>query len=144
MAWSVVIQSGIYFAVVLYMFLLPVLSSFMTQKIIGLVTRTTRWVPHLEPKLRTLPEHLNPLDFQWGSCYSIFSSLCRSLFVFVFLLAIVLSVLRFTDSDYPFGNIKNLGMNSGSRECSCFLYDTHHLAHLIKSCWTPLRVNIFK
>jgi ABC-type Co2+ transport system permease subunit len=30
---------------------------------------------------------------------------CRSLFV-LFLLAIVLSVLRFTDSDYPFGIFK--------------------------------------
>jgi hypothetical protein len=30
---------------------------------------------------------------------------CRSLFV-LFLLAIVLSVLRFTDSDYPFGILK--------------------------------------
>ena len=43
--------------------------------------------------------------FKWGSCYSIFSSMCmfcRSLFV-LFLLDIVLSVLRFMDSDYPFG-----------------------------------------
>jgi hypothetical protein len=30
---------------------------------------------------------------------------CRSLFV-IFLVAIVLSVLRFTDSDYPFGILK--------------------------------------
>jgi len=30
---------------------------------------------------------------------------CRSLFV-IFLLAIVLSVLRFTDSNYPFGIFK--------------------------------------
>ena len=51
--------------------------------------------------------------FQWGLCYSIFSFicvLCRSLFVllyFFFLLAIVLSVLlRYTDSDYPFGIFK--------------------------------------
>ena len=68
--------------------------------------------------------------FQWGSCYSIFSFICmfsRSLFdllpfffwplcclsffdirilitSFWYLLAIVLSVLlRYTDSDYPFG-----------------------------------------
>jgi hypothetical protein len=48
----------------------------------------------------------------WGSCYSIFSFICmfcRSLFVllYFFLLAIVLSVLlRFTDSEYPFGIFK--------------------------------------
>jgi hypothetical protein len=63
--------------------------------------------------------------FQWGSCYSIFSFMCRSFFVFCpfsfghcvvcpliygfwlplwYLLAIVLSVLLwFMDSDYPFG-----------------------------------------
>jgi len=47
--------------------------------------------------------------FKGGSCYSIFSFMCmfcRSLFV-LFLLAIVLSVLlRYADSDYPFGIFK--------------------------------------
>ena len=47
--------------------------------------------------------------FYWGSCYSIFSFMCmfcRSLFV-LFLLATVLSVLlRYTDSDCPFGIFK--------------------------------------
>ena len=47
--------------------------------------------------------------FQWDSCYSIFSFICmfsRSMFV-LFLFAIVLSVLlRFTNSDYPFGIFK--------------------------------------
>ena len=43
--------------------------------------------------------------FQWGSCY--FSFMCNVLQIVVchfvlFLLAIVLSVLHFTDSDYPF------------------------------------------
>jgi hypothetical protein len=39
----------------------------------------------------------------FSSCYSIFSFMCRSLFVlFPFHLAIVLSVRRSTDSDYPF------------------------------------------
>ena len=45
----------------------------------------------------------NSCRFQWSLCYSIFSFMCmfcRPLFVF-FLLAIVLSVLWFTDSDYP-------------------------------------------
>jgi hypothetical protein len=58
-----------------------------------------------------LDQHIN-LDstpgFQWGSCCSIFSFMCifcKSLFVpfVLFLLAIVLSGLRCTDSDYPFG-----------------------------------------
>ena len=66
--------------------------------------------------------------FQWGSCYSIFSFMCRSFFVFCpfsfghcvvcpliygfwlplwYLLAIVLSVLLwFTASDYQFGIFK--------------------------------------
>jgi hypothetical protein len=46
-------------------------------------------------------------SFEWGLCYFVFSimcMLCRSLF---FLLVIVLSVLlRFMDSDYPFGIFK--------------------------------------
>jgi hypothetical protein len=53
------------------------------------------------------PPEFTP-DFYLGSRYSIFSfmcMLCRSLFV-LFRLAIVLSVLRFTDSDYPFGIFK--------------------------------------
>jgi hypothetical protein len=50
-------------------------------------------------------------SFQWGSCYSIFSFICmfcRSLFVllYLYLFVIVLSVLRYTDSDYPFGIFK--------------------------------------
>ena len=52
--------------------------------------------------------------FQWGWCYSIFSFMClfsRSLFV-LFLLAIVLSVLRFTplvssNSSYKFFNTRH-------------------------------------
>jgi len=46
----------------------------------------------------------SPLVFWWGSCYSISTLMCmfcRSLFV-LFLFVIVLSVLRFTDSDCPF------------------------------------------
>ena len=46
--------------------------------------------------------------FEWGSCYSIFTfmcMICRSLFV-LFRLFVVLSVLRFTDSDYPSGIFK--------------------------------------
>ena len=36
----------------------PVLSSFMTQVITGFATRLTWWVPLVEQKLPTLPEHL--------------------------------------------------------------------------------------
>ena len=49
------------------------------------------------------------LGFYWGSCYSIFSCMCmfcRWLFVLLsfYLFTIVFSVLlRYTDSDYPFG-----------------------------------------
>ena len=46
--------------------------------------------------------------FQWSSCHSIFRFMCmfcKSLFV-LFPLAIVMSALRFTDSDYPFGIFK--------------------------------------
>ena len=63
----------------------------------------------MEHELITLPEHLSsPPGFsgvlvtQSLVLYVMFS---RSLFV-LFLLAIVLSVLRFTDSDYPFGIFK--------------------------------------
>ena len=49
-------------------------------------------------------------NFQWGSCYSIFCFMCNVLQIvvcafvlFLFGENIVLSVLRFMDSDYPFG-----------------------------------------
>ena len=69
--------------------------------------------------------------FQWGSCYSIFSFMrifCRSLFVllYFFLLAIVLSVLlRYTDSDYPFGIFK-LFLMSIHRIDNNFLMSSNH------------------
>ena len=56
--------------------------------------------------------HEFSLGFNWGSCYSIFRFICmfcRSLFVllYFFLLTIVLPVLlRYADSDYPFGIFK--------------------------------------
>ena len=57
----------------------------------------------------TLPEHMSsPLIFS-GVCVTrseVYCVMfCKSLYV-LFLLAIVLSVLRFTDSDYPFGIFK--------------------------------------
>ena len=67
----------------------------------------TRRVPLMEQKQPTLPEHTNQLPL--FRVVRVVRSLvfwvvsCRSLFV-LFLLAIVLSLLlRFTDSDYPFG-----------------------------------------
>jgi hypothetical protein len=51
--------------------------------------------------------------FYWGSCYAIFSYMSmfvdRCLFLNTFfLLAIVLSVLRYTDSDYPLWYLQTL------------------------------------
>jgi hypothetical protein len=52
--------------------------------------------------------HKLTMRFSWGSCCSIFSFLCIVLGTFffqfiIFLLAIVFSVLQFTDPEYPFG-----------------------------------------
>ena len=62
--------------------------------------------------------------FLVGSCYSIFSFMfCRSLFVllYFFLLAIVLSVLRYTDFDCPFGIFKPFLQRISSTFCeACF------------------------
>jgi hypothetical protein len=57
-----------------------------SRLITGFVTRLTRRVPLVEQELLTLPEHLSspPVFSAWGSCYSIFSFICkfcRSLFV---------------------------------------------------------------
>jgi hypothetical protein len=73
----------------------------------GFVTRLARLVSLVDKELLTLPERLSsPL----GSCYSIFCFICmfcRSLFFTLYLFfTIVLSVLRYTDSDYPFGIFK--------------------------------------
>ena len=61
----------------------------------------------MEQELSTLPEKLSSPPVFSGVRVTpsliIFAMFCRSLFV---LLVIVLSVLRFTDSDYPFGIFK--------------------------------------
>jgi hypothetical protein len=74
-------------------------------------------VPQVEQELLTRPEYLSsPLVFS-GVRVTRFLVLCvmfcRSFFVllFFFLLAIVLSVLRFTDSEYPFGLFKLFFIN---------------------------------
>ena len=79
-----------------------------SRVIIEFVTRLTRRVPLVELDLQALLEHLNSPSLLWDSCYSNFSFICmfcRSLFflLYIFLLAIVFSVLRYTDSDCPFG-----------------------------------------
>jgi hypothetical protein len=72
------------------------------------VTRATRRVPLVDQELLTLPE-LTPVFSGVRVVRSLVFCVvfCRSLFV-IFLLTIVLFVLRFTDTDYHFGNIQTL------------------------------------
>jgi hypothetical protein len=86
----------------------------------------------------TLPEHLSsPPRF---SCYSIFSFICmfcKSLFVLcTFYLAIVLSVLlRYTDSDCPFGIFK---LFLGQATTNYLIYNIDSLLFIIIDwCLTP-------
>jgi hypothetical protein len=65
------------------------------------VYTVTRRVPLVEQELLTLSKHMH--STQWGLCYSIFNLLCN---MFVLFLALVLAVLRFMDSDCPFGILK--------------------------------------
>ena len=65
----------------------------------------------VEKELLTLPEHMSSPPVFSGVCvtpslvlYVCFVDRCLSLCTFSFV--IVLSVLRFTDSDYPFGIFK--------------------------------------
>ena len=62
-------------------------------------------MPLVEQELLTFPEYLRlpPVIVARSLVFCVV--FCRSLFV-LFLLAIVLSVLRFTDFDYPFGIFK--------------------------------------
>ena len=78
------------------------------------LTRLTRRVPQVEQELLTLPEHLSSPPVFSGVCVTRSLVLCVCLLIIVcpfvlFLLAIALSVLlRYTDSDYPFGIFKIL------------------------------------
>ena len=81
--------------------------------ITGFRTRLARRVPLVEKELFTLPEHLSSSPSFSGvrATRSLLLCVvfCSSLFVlsYFFLLTIVLSVLlRYTDSDYPFGIFK--------------------------------------
>ena len=71
----------------------------------------TGWVSHMEQELLTLPGHMSSPRFVVGPWCSIFSCLWNILYFIVcpfvlFLLVIVLSVLRFTASDYLFDIFK--------------------------------------
>jgi hypothetical protein len=78
----------------------------------GFVTRLTRRVSLVEQELPTLPEHLSSPSVFSGLRVTQSLVLCVCFVDLVcpfvlFLLAIVLSVLlRYTDSDYPFGIFK--------------------------------------
>ena len=78
--------------------------------ITGFVTRLTRWVSLVEQELLTLPEHMSsPLVFNGVRVTrSLVLCVCFVNRPFVlFLLAIVLFVLlRYADSNYPFGIFK--------------------------------------
>jgi hypothetical protein len=68
------------------------------------VAIVTWQMPHVEQELLSLPEHLSSSLVLVGLCCSIFQ--CSVLLIIVpFLLTIVLSVLWFTTSDYPFGSV---------------------------------------
>ena len=73
------------------------------------VARVTRWVPHVEQELPTLPGYLSssPIFRVVRVARSLVLCLvfCRSMFVILFLV-IVLTVLRITVSDYPFDIFK--------------------------------------
>ena len=75
------------------------------------LTRLTRQVPLVEQELPTLPDHLSSFPVFSGVYVARSLVLCvgfvdSCFFPFV-LLAIVLSVLRYADSDYPFGIFKS-------------------------------------
>ena len=90
----------------------PVLSSFINYH--GFVTRLKRRVSLVEQELLTLPEHPSSLPVFSGVrvtwslvLYVCFVNRCLSFCLFFF--AIVLCVLlRYTDSDYPFGIFKTV------------------------------------
>jgi len=76
----------------------------------GFATRVTRRVPLEEQQLLTILEHLCSPSVLSEVCVPrslvFWVVICRSLFV-LFLLAIVFSVLWFTDTDYPLCNKSN-------------------------------------
>ena len=90
----------------------PVLSSFMTYHRICNQINTTGTISGAGTAYNSGAPAFTP-DFQWGSCYSIFSCMCifcRSLFVllYFFFWSLQSVLLRYTDSDYPFGYLQAL------------------------------------
>ena len=94
--------------------------------------RVTRRMPLVAQELSTLSEHLSSppvfIEVRVTRSLVLCVMLCRSLVV-LFLLAIVLSVLRLTDSDYSFGIFK-LFLNLRLHICNQWL------SPLMFSCWT--------
>jgi hypothetical protein len=81
------------------------------------VIRLTQRVSLVEQELLTLPEHPSSPPVISGVRVTrslVLCVFCRSLFV---LLAIVLSLLRYTDSDYPFGIFKFFSKHRGLTAC---------------------------
>jgi hypothetical protein len=87
-------------------------------------------VPLVEQELPTLPEHMSSTQVFNGVRVAILSFLCSVLQIVVcsfviFLLAIVLSVLRFTEYDYHFGIFKPFlsnDLHSGKEEADLKKY----------------------
>ena len=72
----------------------------------------SRWLPLVEQELLTLPKHMSSPPVLSGVRVTrslVFMCMfCRSLFVLLYILAVVLSVLlRYTNSDSPFGIFKH-------------------------------------
>ena len=81
----------------------PVVSSFMTYHRVCNEINTTGATGGAGTAYPSGAPEFTP-GFSWGSCYSIFSFM----YMFCRLWFVLLSVLRFTDSDYPFGIFKLL------------------------------------
>ena len=96
------------------------------------VTRVTRRMLLVEQELITLPRHMNsPPGFNGGSCYSVINFMCNFVdrCLSFFFLAIVLSVLRFTDSDYPLGTFAVSSNSSSSSKTDQRVYNENTFAH---------------
>ena len=78
----------------------------MLKQLIQLLVGTTGATNGAETAYPSEAVEFTP-GFEWSSCYSIFSCMCIVCWSLFVLLAIVLSVLlRYMDSDYPFGIFK--------------------------------------
>jgi hypothetical protein len=112
------------------------------------VARGTRWVPHIEQALLTLPEHLG--THIYISVVRIARSLvfcvmlCISLLVLLslFILSIVLFVFRFTASDYPFGIFKFFFIYFN--EYSLFFEIIKHIQSTFMMIFSPVILRFMK